>query len=581
MCAAKKKEEVQVVEAFLRGRMSRRQFLRKASLLGLSTPFISSILAACSSGPSIATTAPSPVVATMVPTAAASLAATSAPTQVAAQAGGTVVLGVTSDVTSLDPAHALANFKNLAITLYDRLVDVSGVSTEVKPSLATSWTISPDAKEYTFQLRKDVKFHDGTPFNAQAVKYTWDRMLDEKHPAHRPPYPYLGFFYSSLAEVQVVDDYTVKFLLKQPDAVFLSQLTWLPASPVSPAALEKYGEKFDENPVGTGPFRFVSWAKDQQLVVERNPDYWAGPPKLERVVIKPVPDEATRVIQLQKGDVDIVTDVSPEFIPFIEADQNLQVQAHPGLHTWWIAINMEEEPFKDKRVRQALNYAVDKEAIIRDVLHGAADPSTGFVWPGTWAYEPNVQVYKHDPDKAKQLLADAGYAEGLSTRFVSPVSGSMMVSPRELATVVQANLREVGVQASIDTIEWTSYLGSLLQGTQPYGLAEMGWGNNTDDPGQYVSLQLTTAFEPPAGYNLSFFSNPQVDDLLNKASTTIKQDERTELYKEAQRIVADEAPWIFMFHAKYVVASRRRVQGLVVGANFNRLGLTTATASSS
>jgi peptide/nickel transport system substrate-binding protein len=316
-------------------------------------------------------------------------------------------------------------------------------------------------------------------------------------------------------------------------------------------------------------------------VVERNPDYWRGAPKLERVIIKSIPDEATRVIRLQKGEVNVITDVFPEFVPFITADENLQIQSHPGLHTWWIAMNTKETPLQDRRVRQALNYAVDKERIIEEILKGEAELSKSFVWPGTWAYEPNVGEYPYNPDRARELLAEAGYPEGFSTQFILPVSGSMMVAPRELATVVQANLRDVGVEAAIQALEWNSYLGALLDQSVPYGLAEMAWGSNADDPGQYCDLQLMTKYQPPAGWNISNFSNTQVDELLSEASSTVDQEQRKQLYQEAQRIVSEEAPWIFMFHANYVVASRKQVQGLVVGGNFNRLGLLQASVSES
>ena len=548
-------EQTQVVEAYLEGRMSRREFMWRAIQLGLSMSLISTLLAGH--------------------TWFAAAASGGTPRR-----GGTVVLGVTSDVNSLDPGHTLANFKNLDITLYDKLVDVPGPSTDIRPALATSWTISPDGKAYTFKLRRGVKFHDGTPFNAEAVKFTWDRMMDKNHPYHNAPYPYLSFFYAKLAEVRIVDQFTVRFTLKEPDAVFLANLTWLPAGVVSPAAVKKYGKKFDQNPVGTGPFRFVSWKKDRELVVERNPEYWGGAPLLARVIIKSVPDEATRVIQLQKGEIDVVADTSPEFIPLIQKDKNLQIQSRPGLHTWWIAMNEKEKPFGDKRVRQALNYAVDKDAIIRDVLKGGADVSRSFVWPGTWAYEPNVMTYPYNPAKARELLAASGYPRGFSTKLVSPVSGSMMVAPRELATIVQAQLRDVGIEATIQTMEWTTYTAQLLEGKVTYGLAEQAWGNNADDPGQYIDLQLTTKNQPPAGYNFSFYSNPRVDKLLEEASVTVNRERRRELYREAQRVTSEEAPWIFMFHAKYVVSSRRRIQGLVVGGNFNRLGLLKAYVTS-
>jgi len=274
--------------------------------------------------------------------------------------------------------------------------------------------------------------------------------------------------------------------------------------------------------------------------------------------------------------------MSPEFIPAIQSDPKLQLLQSPGMHIWWIVLNMHEEPMKNKMVRQALNYAVNKDAIVNQILRGAAQVTPGPMLPNTWASDDSVKPYPFDPKKAKDMLAAAGYPNGFSTKFWVPESGSGMIAPKEIAQVVQANLKDVGVTADIVTQEWTSYVHDwgqtgLDKEDKPfYGMAEMSWNFFDPDPAFWLNPNVRTDAIAPKAFNGGFYSNPQVDDLLTKANSVINRDERAVFFKEAQKVMVDDCPWIFTFSANNVAAASARVKGVVLNPCPSLIRLNTA-----
>ncbi|HCK19249.1 MAG TPA: ABC transporter substrate-binding protein, partial [Thalassospira sp.] len=287
---------------------------------------------------------------------------------------GVLVVGQIAEPKSLDPAAVTAvNDFRILMNVYDGLVRYKDGTLEVEPALAESWTISDDGTVYTFSLRDGVTFHDGTPFNAEAVKYNFDRMLDESHPEHDTgPFP-LAFFFSAVEEVEVVDDLTVKFQLNAPYAPFLSNLAYPTGLIVSPTAVREDGSDFGRNPVGTGPFKFAEWESNAKVVVVRNDDYWEDPAKLEAVVFRPITDANTRVAELMAGGIDLMVEVPPDSLTQLAGDDNFSVYEQAGPHLWFLILNLKEGPFQDKKVRQAINYAIDKKALVENVLQGTAE----------------------------------------------------------------------------------------------------------------------------------------------------------------------------------------------------------------
>ncbi|MEO3387913.1 ABC transporter substrate-binding protein [Mesorhizobium sp. CAU 1741] len=476
-----------------------------------------------------------------------------------------VVVGQIAEPQSLDP-HAVtaSNDFRILVNMYDGLVRFADGTLEVEPSLAESWEISDDALTYTFKLREGVSFHDGTPFNAEAVKFNFDRMLDETHPFHDTgPFP-LSFFFSSVDEVTAVDEYTIEFKLSEPFAPFLSNLAYPTGLIVSPAAVEASGEDFGRNPVGTGAFRFQEWQSNQRVVLTANPDYWDGAPALEAVVFRPITDANTRVAEMLSGGLDIMVEVPPDSIGQFREAAEFTVHEQAGPHVWYVMLNMKEGPFQNVAVRQAANFAVNKESLVNDVLQGAAEVSAGPVPPAfAWAYNEEVDPYPYDPERARALLEEAGY-DGEEVVFYVTEGGSGMLDPVAMGTAIQADLAAVGMNVRIETYEWNTYLGQVNPGLEGKAdMAEMAWMTNDPDTLPFLTLR-SAALPEEGGFNSGYYSNPDVDEMLDQARMVTDQEERGALYKDVQALVHDDAPWIFVANW---------VQGAVTTANVENFSL--------
>jgi ABC-type dipeptide transport system, periplasmic component len=462
-----------------------------------------------------------------------------------------LVVGQIAEPASLDPhVSTAANDFRIAVNIYDGLVRNKPGTLEIEPALATDWTISEDGLVYTFTLREGVSFHDGTPFNAEAVKFNFDRMLDESHPfASTGPFP-LAFFFSSVESVEAVDELTVRFTLNEPFAPFMSNLASPTGLIVSPAAVEASGADYGRNPVGTGPFKFEEWQSNTRVVVSRNDAYWDGPPALEAVIFRPITDANTRVAEMLSGGIDVLLETPPDNVGQFRDDPGFQVVEAVGPHVWYVMLNAKEGPFADVRVRQAVNYAVNKESLVNDVLQGTAEVSAGPIPPAfNWAYNEDVEPYPYDPERARELLAEAG-AEGASLTFLVTEGGSGMLDPVPMGTAIQADLAAVGLDVEIQTYEWNTFLSEVNPGLEGKAdMAEMAW--MTSDPDTLPFLTLRTAAWPDqGGFNSSYYSNPEVDALLDQARVSTDPDERAELYKQVQAITHEDAPWLFVANWK-------------------------------
>jgi peptide/nickel transport system substrate-binding protein len=490
----------------------------------------------------------------------------------------TLVIGMEAEISSFDPAvmTGTSTFRPVS-SMFDMLTNLWDQTTDIQPDLAESWQIAPDATSVTMKLRQGVKFHDGTDLNADAVVFSFERMLNPDSPDYFGPYAFPAFFFPSYKEAVAVDPLTVRFDLKQPDATFFSALVWNTGAIVSPTAAKAAGKDFQNSPVGAGPFKFVSWQKDVLTTMEAFPDYWNGAPKLKTLLWKPIVEEAARFNQLLSGEVDFIVSLYPQFVPAIASNPDLQLIQGPSLHTWWCYLNMHFEPFKDVKVRQAMNHAIDRQSLITNVLQGTAVESKSWSWPDTWSYADDVTSYPYDPEKAMSLLAEAGYPNGFDLPYIVPASGSGMVAPKEIATAMQADLAKVGVNAQIETQEWITYIASVLSGLdningKQYGMCQMSWMNPVADPGLYVEY-VSAGQGDALGLNLSYYDNEEYNKLLADARVNGDQEQRAELYKKAQRIFADDVPWLFMFHSNFVTAARRNVDGIILSPNQNVLHL--------
>jgi peptide/nickel transport system substrate-binding protein len=481
---------------------------------------------------------------------------------------GVLIVGQIAEPKSLDP-HAVtaANDFRILANIYDGLVRFADGTLTPEAALAESWTISDDGLTYTFTLRDGVMFHDGTALDAEAVKFNFDRMLKEDHPFHDTgPFP-LAFFFGSVTSTEAPDARTVVFTLSEPFAPFISNLATPTGYIVSPAAVMEHKKDFGRSPSGTGPFKFGEWKSNELVAVEKNADYWDGAPALDAVVFRPITDANTRTAEMLAGGLDLMVEVPPVSLSEFQNDSFRIVEA-AGPHLWFLILNCKSGPFADKKVRQAANYAVNKEALVNDVLEGTAAVAAGPTPPAfSWAYNEALQPYPYDPDKARALLAEAGVTNPKVTFFVTE-GGSGMLDPVAMGTAIQADLAAVGFDVTIQTYEWNTFLGEVNPGLEGKAdMAEMAWMTSDPDTLPFLALR-TEAWPDKGGFNSGYYSNPEVDDLLQKARVSTSLDERAGLYKKMQEIVQDDAPWLFVANWKQNAVATAAVQGVELQPSF-------------
>jgi peptide/nickel transport system substrate-binding protein len=481
---------------------------------------------------------------------------------------GVLIVGQIAEPQALDPAAVTAvNDFRILMNMYDGLVRYRSGTLEVEPALATDWSISDDGTVYTFTLRDGVSFHDGSAFDAEAVVFNFERMLNEDHPYYDTgPFP-LSFFFSAVEDVTAQDDMTVQFTLNAPYAPFLSNLAYPTGLIVSPAAVMEHGAEFGRNPSGTGPFEFGEWRSNEAVVVTANSDYWDGAPELEAVVFRPITDANTRTAEMLAGGIDLMVEVPPVALSEFQNDA-YQLSEQAGPHVWFLILNALEGPFADVRVRQAANYAVNKEALVNDVLEGTAQVAAGPTPPAfAWAYNDDLEPYPYDPDRARALLADAG-VEAPEITFYVTEGGSGMLDPVAMGTAIQADLEAVGFDVTIETYEWNTFLGRVNPGLEGEAdMAQMAWMTNDPDTLPYLALR-TEAWPDQGGFNSGYYSNPAVDALLEEARTSTDQDRRAELYREMQVIVQEDAPWVFVANWSQNAVTNDRVENFRLEPSF-------------
>jgi peptide/nickel transport system substrate-binding protein len=476
-----------------------------------------------------------------------------------------IIFAAGTDVDELDPRTMDTQEAYIAAAnIYDCLVMYDLGATTIRPGLAESWEITDDGRTYTFKLRQGVSFHDGDPFNADAV-VTWFNSIKEGAPGSQfdaSRMPYIEDFYTVWIDaVEKVDDFTVQMILPEPYSPLLANLAIPKASMISPSAIAKGLDELAVNPSGTGPFKLArpeDWTRDSQLVLEANPEYWGGAPKVQQLIFKVVPEASTRLQQVETGEIDIAWALTPEDVERAQENPDLVVVEDAGLNTNWANFNVTLDPFTSKEVRQALNYAINKEELSEGLYNGNMVPAGGVLPPVDWAYNPDLESYPYDPDKALELLAAAGYDEGNPLSFVFmayTIPRGYNPAGDRLATAMQEYWSEVGVQAEIQTAEWTQYRLDRQEGK--YACALGGWQGDNGDPDNFLYALL--ASESIGAGNVSFYENPEVDDLLAQAQVISDQEERKTLYHQAEQLIVDDAPCVFLGYQKHQVVTRANI----------------------
>jgi peptide/nickel transport system substrate-binding protein len=528
---------------------ARNRFTRTVTLL-VALGMLGSVIAACAPA-ATPTTAPPEATATMA-AEATPVAADPTPTEAAAAppVGGELVVGEFSEPSKIDPHRTSAKTGILAImqaceTLVMREADGTSV-----PGLATSWEISDDGTMYTFHLREGIEFHDGTPFNAEAVKYNFDRVVDpatESEMAISKIGPYL--------ETEVVDDYTAVVHLEAPFAAFLDGVATPQLCMVSPTAAQEWGvEEFQDHLVGTGPFIFKEWKRGQHIRLERNPDYWGGPEffehqglaYLDAIVFKFVTEASVRSGTLETGEIDIAQDLPTADVERLDADPEIDVLVKPapgsGIR---LLFNLSKPPTDDLMVRQAINYAVDQKAISDVLYQGVLAPAYGAVTPVTPCYWSGAEgMYAYDPERAKDLLEEAGWVDtdgdgirdkdGQALRLDMPTHSTYFLY-RDPCPIVQAQLAEVGIDVNVLNLAVPAWLEAGRTGNLHIGIVD----RRDSDP-DFV-LRLGFHSENATGFAWNWHSNSHLDDLLDEGAVTIDPEERCAIYEEVQQIIMEDA----------------------------------------
>jgi ABC-type transport system substrate-binding protein len=473
----------------------------------------------------------------------------------------TLIFAIHNEPDRLDPPNQTDNTTEDVIRhLYNNLVEFDENLNRV-PGLAESWEVSDDALTWTFHLRRGVAFHDGTPFNAGAVKYTLDRMLDPARPTKRT-----SLYEPFIDTVRVVDDYTIAISSEKPFGPMLAHMAHAAGAIISPAAHRKYGEDFGRNPVGTGPYRFVSWTAGDRVVLERNDGYWGPAPRIGRIEFVTVPEPSSRMIMLRKREANVALNIDPNDVEALERHPEVEVSNRPANGWYYLGINNQKPPYTDRRFRQALNYAVDKEKLVSVLLKGYGRVSDSLLAPANWGYAP-IFSYPYAPDKARQLLREAGIPEGFTVRLWCPSGRYTAVVP--VCEAVAGYLRDVGLNVEFQTFEWGTYIDMISNPLEETGrelfyiahapsTADADWGIRP----MYYSKEWPLPGKP--GNNRYFYANPAVDALIEQGMVTADQNERRKVYEALQRTLVEDAPVIMLYEINQIVAYSRGLHDLVI-----------------
>jgi peptide/nickel transport system substrate-binding protein len=453
-----------------------------------------------------------------------------------------LVIAQSSEITSLDPRLAtdIYSFRVIKMMMEELVAFAPDLSLE--PRLATDWEFSDDGLTLTFNLREGVMFHHGREFTSDDVRYTFEWVLDPENDAPNRQ------LYIDIALIDTPDDYTVVFNLSEPNSFLLNNIARMP---IVPADLGD--EDFASNPVGTGPMVFEFIRRDDQTVLNAFEDYWGGRAQVDSVEIRPIPETATRLLAFEGGEIDMFQDlVVPAELSRLEEDPNIIVHRSPGTGYTYMGFNQRSEPLDDVRVRQAINHMIPREAIVERILEGIGEPGVSMIMPYMTWFNEDVTRYDYNPERAQELLEEAGHGDGFSVRMHVSDDTTRV----QIAEIMGFELSQVGINLSVTVEEFGAFL-SRVQDTDDYDLFILGWGGQLD-PDRAMIRQFTS----DGGSNYTYYSNPRVDELVNQGRLVPPDsDESIEIYQEAQEIIVEESPYAFIFYTEEIALHHPYIEG--------------------
>ena len=501
---------------------------------------------------------------------------TSAAMAASPKMGGTFVFGRGGDSVGLDPAYETdGNSFLVCDNIYEALVAYADESTALEPGLAESWDIAADGKTYTFHLRKGVKFHDGTPFDANAVVFSIGRMMKNPKvkfigkgwkipPQERPPEYWVSMeMDDTIGSIEAVTEYKVVFNLKRVEAPFLANMGMDFADIISPTAFMKNPKEFLRNPVGTGPYKFSQWIKDDRIVLVKNDQYWDknGGPYLDKVVFRAIPENSVRFLELKTGNIHICQFPNPADIDLARKDSKLQLPTQPGMNIGYLSFNHTKEPWKSNvNLRKAIAHAINRKAIVDNIYQGMGQVASNPIPPTMWGYNKSVPGYKYDVEMAKDYLAKAGFPEGKGlgeiTLWSMPVPRPYNPEGQKIGVAMAADLKKIGITARIVSYDWGTYLKRQREQPDDMDLFQLGWTGDNGDPDNFLAV----LFDGLASSSVrTQWHNEAYHNYMLMGKQTVDQAKRTKIYEDALQLIFDECPVIPVAHSTVIWPAQKNV----------------------
>lgn len=459
----------------------------------------------------------------------------------------TLIWAQGADVTSLDP-HVGKETAAVGVTcnIFDTLLTVDA-NNQPQPSIAESWE-KVDDLTWTFKIRQDVTFHDGSKLTAEDVKFSLDRAIAS---------PYVSYIVDFIASVTVDDEYSITIVTKNPYAPILSNLA-VPFSAIIPKAAVEADEKgFQLNPIGSGPYKFVEWKQGEYVKLTANPDYFNGAPKTQNLQMRVILEGAQRNIALETGEIDIAYDIAPNDISKVRENESLQLYEGPSLSTYYLGLNMKKEAFANEKVRQAISYAIDRQAIIEGIAYGAGESAPSLIPTVAFGFSDKAKYYEYDLEKAKALMKEAGYENGFNARLLVNDNQTRV----EVCQVLQSQLKEIGINIEIDVMEFGSFIEATSAGQ--HDMAYFAWTCSTSDA-DYTYYSLLHSSQQGAPGNRSFVDDAKVDELVEKGRSTIDPEERKAIYDELEEYLGEYIPYVNIYYSNINAGANKKVKDFVI-----------------